>query len=200
MSNTEERTWESSFQSRPRLSPEEAHRVVVLRQRLNGLRYLSSEYLLRRAKLSPTKGQRNAWESVWALLVFVEHQKRFPRQGELYPYLHKVLDESNTLEDLQLPELDSFELEETQESYKMTLESLVGENLVLRDWASQVCKKIDWTLSSLIQNLATGTWVVISYDPNSPACQDSLSVQKAQKSYQDMASKLKILRDNCPSG
>lgn len=124
---TEEQIWEHSFQSGPRLTPEEAHRVVVLRQRLTDLRYLSSEYLLRRAVLSPTKGGKIAWQSVWALMVFVEHQKRFPRQGELYPYLHKILDESKVLEDLELPELDVLPNSDAQEAQKSLLEKLRGD-------------------------------------------------------------------------
>jgi hypothetical protein len=107
MVRTEEQLWEKSFQTKPRLSPAEAHRLVVLRQRLTELRYLSLEYLLRRAHFSASKGEKVAWQSVWALVIFVEHHKRFPRQGELYPYLHNVLDESKTLEDLNLPTIDS---------------------------------------------------------------------------------------------
>jgi len=131
MKNTEEKTWERSFQTGPRLSPEEVHRVVVLRSRLTGLRYLSSEYLLRRATHSGTKSEKVAWESVWALSVFVEHAKRFPRQGELYPYLQKVLDESKTLEDLDLPPMDVLPMGDASEAQKSLLEDLVATNLLL---------------------------------------------------------------------
>jgi len=132
MSNTEEKAWAQSFQTGPRLSPQEAHRSAVLRQRLTGLRYLSSEYLLRRATHSGTKSERVAWESVWALLVFVEHQRRFPRQGELYPYLQAVLDESKLLEDLDLPEIDISPISgQPQDAQKDVLESLVVERIEL---------------------------------------------------------------------
>jgi len=131
MKNTEEKTWERSFQTGPRLSPEEIHRVVVLRSRLTGLRYLSSEYLLRRANHSGTKSEKLAWESVWALSVFVEHAKRFPRQGELYPYLHGILDESKTLEDLDLPPMDVLPMGDASEAQKSLLEDLVATNLLL---------------------------------------------------------------------
>jgi len=131
--STEEKTWEKSFQTRPRLSPQEAHRVVVLRQRLTELRYLSSEYLLRRATLSNTKSEKTAWESVWALVVFVEHHRRFPRQGELYPYLHEVLDESRPLESLKLPEIDIESVQVSLEAQKSLLETLQHDKAVLAD-------------------------------------------------------------------
>jgi len=136
MKNTEESAWERSFQTRPRLTPEEAHRVVVLRSRLTGLRYLSSEYLLRRAMHSGTKSERTAWQSVWALSVFVEHAKRFPRQGELYPYLHGILDESKILEDLDLPPMDVLPIGDASEAQKSLLEDLVGRNLLLAEEVS----------------------------------------------------------------
>jgi hypothetical protein len=72
---------------------------------LTEVRYLSFEYLLRRAALSDTKSEKVAWWSVWAIQAFVERLHRFPRQGELYPYLHDVLDESKTFEGLKLPPL-----------------------------------------------------------------------------------------------
>jgi len=131
MKNTEESAWERSFQTRPRLTPEEVHRVVILRSRLTGLRYLSSEYLLRRAAHSGTKSERTAWQSVWALCVFVEHAKRFPRQGELYPYLHGILDESKVLEDLDLPALDVLPGADAWEAQKSLLETLVARDLEL---------------------------------------------------------------------
>jgi len=144
---TEEQKWERSFQTGPRLTPEEAHRVVVLRQRLTDLRYLSSEYLLRRATLSPTKGGKIAWQSVWALMVFVEHQKRFPRQGELYPYLHKILDESKVLEDLDLPELDVLPNSEAQEAQKSLLEKLRGDVTVLSNRNKNLSNALSRSLS-----------------------------------------------------
>jgi len=135
MVRTEEQIWEKSFQTRPRLSPAEAHRLVVLRQRLTELRYLSLEYLLRRANFSASKGERVAWQSVWALVVFVEHHKRFPRQGELYPYLHKVLDESKTLEDLELPTMDasiSASIDSGRDAQKSVSEQLRSDATDLR--------------------------------------------------------------------
>jgi len=131
VNSTEEQNWEKSFQTRPRLSKEEAHRVVVLRSRLTGLRYLSSEYQLRRASLSGTKSERTAWQSVWALSAFVEHARRFPRQGELYPYLHGILDESKTLEDLDLPPMDLYPSDAANDAQKSILEDLIGANLLL---------------------------------------------------------------------
>jgi hypothetical protein len=134
MVRTEEQIWEKSFQTKPRLSPAEAHRLVALQQRLSELRYLSLEYLLRRANFSPSKGEKVAWQSVWALVVFVEHHRRFPRQGELYPYLHNVLDESKTLEDLKLPTIDtSFSrIESGHEAQKSLMEQLISDAAGLR--------------------------------------------------------------------
>jgi len=134
MVRTEEKVWAQSFQTKPRLSPAEAHQLVVLRQRVTELRYLSLEYLLRRAAHSDTKSERVAWESVWALTVFVEHGHRFPRQGELYPYLHKVLDESRTLEDLNLPPVDiSLPPYGPQDAQKSVLETLTHDCTVFYD-------------------------------------------------------------------
>jgi len=136
MVRTEERNWERSFQTKPRLSPAEAHALVSLQTRVTELRYLSLEYLLRRATASGTKSEKVAWESVWALVVFVEHQRRFPRQGELYPYLHKVLDESKTLEGLQLPDIDfSKSSPGAPEAQRSVLEQLISEN---SDYKSRV--------------------------------------------------------------
>jgi len=186
MSNTEEKAWERSFQTKPRLSPEEAHRVVVLRQRLTALRYLSSEYLLRRAVLSGTKSGRTAWESVWALLVFVEHQKRFPRQGELYPYLHKVLDESNTLEDLKLPEIDSLDLGDSLEAQKGTLESLVNENLDLRSRLSKTKKHLT-DLEEIDQRILAGELRVLAYkEPASAPALPSAYRQAIEKEVSEL--------------
>jgi len=144
MTRTEEQNWEKSFQTGPRLTSAEAHRLVVLRQRLTELRYLSLEYLLRRAASSASKGERTAWQSVWALVVFSEHHKRFPRQGELYPYLHKVLDESKTLEDLQLPTIDtSFPAHDSgQEAQKSLSEQLRSDASDLRTRRDRALAKI----------------------------------------------------------
>jgi hypothetical protein len=144
MVRTEEQLWEKSFQTSPRLSPAEAHRLVVLRQRLTELRYLSLEYLLRRANFSASKGERVAWQSVWALVVFVEHHKRFPRQGELYPYLHNVLDESKTLEELKLPTIDSSfaGLDSGLEAQKSLSEQLRSDVTSLRASHERVLREV----------------------------------------------------------
>jgi len=123
MTTNPDKEWDKSF-DKPRLSPEEALRVVQLRNNLTEIRYLSSEYLLRRANLSNTKSEKVAWRSVWAIVVFVEHYHRFPRQGELYPYLHKVLDESKTLEDLKLPPIAFQQVMELGNCQKTVLEDL----------------------------------------------------------------------------
>jgi hypothetical protein len=149
MKNTEESAWERSFQIGPRLTPEEVHRVVVLRSRLTGLRYLSSEYLLRRAAHSGTKSERTAWQSVWALSVFVEHAKRFPRQGELYPYLHGILDESKILEDLNLPPMDVLPMGDASEAQKSLLEDLVATNLLLSKKVSLLAATLDNALNAI---------------------------------------------------
>jgi hypothetical protein len=149
MKNTEESAWERSFQTGPRLTPEEVHRVVVLRSRLTGLRYLSSEYLLRRAMHSGTKSERTAWQSVWALCVFVEHAKRFPRQGELYPYLHGILDESKILEDLNLPPMDVLPMGDASEAQKSLLEDLVATNLLLSKKVSVLAATLGHAISAI---------------------------------------------------
>jgi len=150
MKNTEESAWERSFQTRPRLTPEEVHRIVILRSRLTGLRYLSSEYLLRRAAHSGTKSERTAWQSVWALCVFVEHAKRFPRQGELYPYLHGILDESKILEDLDLPPMDVLPMGDAQEAQKSLLEDLVAQNLLLSKQALVLSQNFEKSIRNLV--------------------------------------------------
>jgi len=192
MSNTEEKAWERSFQTGPRLTPEEAHRVVVLRQRLSGLRYLSSEYLLRRATLSRTKQERIAWESVWALVVFVEHHKRFPRQGELYPYLHKTLDESKVLEDLKLPEIDSLDLRVTEEAHKGTLESLVATELELRSQL-RASDQFLFEYESTLEKLVSGEAVLLAGQGN---VSDRPGFSAYLQKNRDELAKLRALRGN----
>jgi len=126
--DTADQSFERSFEhSKPRLTAAEAANVVSLRTRLTELRYLSLEYLLRRASQADTRSAQTAWRSVWAIVVFCEHYNRFPRQGELYPYLHKVLDESKTLESLELPALTSQSAQEAWSAQRSTLEALQHE-------------------------------------------------------------------------
>jgi hypothetical protein len=141
--------WESSFQRRTHLSPEEARSLVLLQARVSELRYLSSEYLLRRASFSDTKSEKVGWWSIWALTRFVESHHRFPRQGELYPYLHKVMDESKTLEELQLPPLDLNQVKELQtcqmthlQAQQASLNALSTRLSTLREKSQKILEKL----------------------------------------------------------
>jgi len=130
----------------PRLSPEEALRATQLRNRLTEMRILSSEYLLRRASIARSKSGKIGWWSVWAVMVFCEYHHRFPRQGELYPYLHKVLDESRTLEDLELPPLTSLPGEDAQEAQRGTLEQLQHDVLDYKSRMSTLHSRVESNL------------------------------------------------------
>jgi hypothetical protein len=105
------------------------------------------EYLLRRAAYSGTKSEQVAWWSVWAVVVFVEHEHRFPRKGELYPYLHNVLDESKTLEGLKLPKLEFLPGTGPGEAQRTSTESLQHEVSVLRQKLQSVHKLVESQIS-----------------------------------------------------
>jgi len=82
--------------------------------------------------------------------VFVEHAKRFPRQGELYPYLHGILDESKILEDLDLPPMDVFPMGDAQEAQKSLLEDLVAQNLLLSKQALVLSQNFEKSIRNLV--------------------------------------------------
>jgi hypothetical protein len=169
MASKNEAEWSASFQRRPRLTPEQAQRVVALRQRLTEQRYLSFEYLLRRATSSGTKSEQVAWWSVWAVQVFVEHQHRFPRKGELYPYLHKILDESKTLEGLKLPPLESLPGEGPREAQRTSMESLQHEVSSLRKKLQSANREVQTAYSNVVDSISqfeSGQAESLSLDPN----------------------------------
>jgi len=131
-------------------SPEAALRTLQLRERLTEMRYLHLEYPLRRAFCS-VSSEKKAWWSVWAISVFVERQHRFPRKGELYPYLHMILDESKTMEELKLPPLESLPGEGPKEAQRTSMERLQHENCLLRKALSLATSDLK-TFASAIQN------------------------------------------------
>lgn len=119
--------FEKSFRKSRSLTPAEAQQQLRMKLLLSSKRQTALEYLLRMASLSTTKAGKIGWRSLVALFVFVEHKGRFPRQKELYDYLHRVLDESSILEHLDLPPISFETVKMSQEaSRQMVLEEQVA--------------------------------------------------------------------------
>jgi hypothetical protein len=113
-----------------------------MKLRLSVRRYSALEYLLRMAGLSSTKAQKVGWRSLAALFVFVEHEQRFPRQGELYSYLHSVLDESKSLEQLDLPPISIETVTQSLEASRLEISKDQQELASLRERVSQTLESI----------------------------------------------------------